>query len=99
MKFIYIVKERVTMLEPGKPAEEILDSVGIACATEELAKHEIEKVANHLIDVRDNFFGKCVDSSGLFCDGAGVWNLQFTYECGKTLNHEWKIIGTDLIES
>lgn len=99
MKFIYIVKERIKMLEPGEPVEEILDSVGIACATEELAKHEIEKVANHLIDVRDDFFGKCVDFSELCCDHDGVWNLRFTYECGTTLKLEWKIVGADLIES
>lgn len=99
MKFVYIVKERITMRETGEPAKEILDGVGIACATEELAKHEIEKVANHLIDVRDDFFGKCVDSSELYCDRGGVWNLWFTYECGKTLKYEWKIVGIELIES
>ena len=94
MKDIYYVKEIIRRNE-----EMILNDIGIACTTKELAIREVEKSIDILKEDKDKFgFGECL-SEYSYCDADGLYHLIFTYIDDGRLEYTWRIDTIELIES
>ena len=94
MKFVYCVQRAIRYND-----ELMLDGVETVCVTEELAKREINKSADHIIEVKDDLgYGKCVWQY-FYCDGGGVYHQILTYQNNGTLTYTWRIVAPRLIES